>query len=108
MAANSSTTKGPRGLASEFCGRRCQTVKDRSRWVRGRFYVRSPEISGEPVITDEAPAANGAGSEEPSIPLRSRRVIPASDVIHRAKTMTNAGTVAAAGVVSGAWAWLPG
>ena len=43
--ANSSTMKGPQGLASEFCGRRCQTAKDFHRRVRGCFYVRSPEIT---------------------------------------------------------------
>ena len=42
---NSSTMKGPQGLASEFCGRRCQTAKDFHRRVRGCFYVRSPEIT---------------------------------------------------------------
>ena len=39
--ANSSTMKGPRGLAGESCGRRCRTAKDLGRWVRGCFYVRS-------------------------------------------------------------------
>lgn len=42
---NSSTMKGPQGLASEFCGRRCQTAKGFHRRVRGCFYVRSPEIT---------------------------------------------------------------
>jgi hypothetical protein len=42
---NSSTMKGPKGLASEDCGRRCQTAKDFHRRVRGCFYVRSPEIT---------------------------------------------------------------
>ena len=42
---NSSTMKGPQGLASEFCGRRCQTANDFHRRVRGCFYVRSPEIT---------------------------------------------------------------
>jgi hypothetical protein len=42
---NSSTMKGPQGLASEDCGRRCQTAKDFHRRVRGCFYVRSPEIT---------------------------------------------------------------
>ena len=45
MGVNSSTMKGPQGLASEFCGRRCQTAKDFHRRVRGCFYVRSPEIT---------------------------------------------------------------
>ena len=107
IAANSSTMKGPRGLASEFCGRRCQTANDFSRWVRGRFYVRSPEIGGRVSSRHDA-CRDDAGSGEPRIRLRSRRVMPASDVSHRAKTMTNAGTAAAAGMVSGAWAWSPG
>ena len=42
-AAKSSTMKGPRGLAGESCGRRCQIANDLSRWVGGCFYVRSPE-----------------------------------------------------------------
>ncbi len=42
---NSSTMKGPQGLASEDCGRRCQTANDFHRRVRGCFYVRSPEIT---------------------------------------------------------------
>ena len=46
-AANSSTMKGPQGLASELHGRRCRTAKTRSRWVRGSFYVLPPEISSQ-------------------------------------------------------------
>jgi hypothetical protein len=48
---------------------------------------------------------NGAGLEKPRTQPRSLRVMPDSDVTCTTKSMTNAGTSAAAGVVSGA---LPG
>ena len=99
---NSSTMKGPQGLASEFCGRRCQTAKDSHRRVRGRFYVRSPEI------TINIFGANDAGSEELCIRWRSLRVTPDSDVNRKTKNMANAGSSAAAGLVPGAWRGKPG
>jgi hypothetical protein len=43
-AVNSSTTKGPEGLASNSDWRRCRTAKTSHRWVRGCFYVLPPEI----------------------------------------------------------------
>ena len=99
---NSSTMKGPQGLASEFCGRRCQTAKDFHRWVRGRFYVRSPEISINIVLQTMH------GSGELRIRWRSLRVTPDSDVTRNSKNMANAGSSAAAGVVPGAWRGKPG
>ena len=99
---NSSTMKGPQGLASEFCGRRCQTAKDFRRRVRGCFYVRSPEI------TSNHHGANDAGSGELRIRWRSLRVTPDSDVTRKTKNMANAGSSAAAGVVPGAWRGKPG
>src|SRR5712692_11394850 len=80
---NSSTMKGPQGLASEFCGRRCQTATDFHRRVRGRFYVRSPEI------TSNINGANDAGSGELRIRWRSLRITPDSDVTRKTKSMTN-------------------
>lgn len=44
-AANSSTMKGPKGLASESIRRRCRTAKTARRRVRGCFCVRPPEIA---------------------------------------------------------------
>lgn len=44
-AANSSTMKGPRGLAGQFRAEtRGRTAKRSGGWVRGRFCIRSPEI----------------------------------------------------------------
>ena len=100
-AANSSTTRGPRGLASEFHGRRYRTAKTRCRWVRGSFYVLSPEITS---------AARGdcADPEGRTYDCGVLGVTPDSDVTHEAKIMTNAGTSAAAGVVTGARRGKPG
>ena len=100
--ANSSTMKGPRGLAGESCGRRCRTAKDLSRWVRGCFYVRSPEIVTSPNATC---GGNYAGSGELDIRLSSLPVTRDSNVIRMVKVITNAGSSAAAGVVTGAWNW---
>jgi hypothetical protein len=98
---NSSTMKGPQGLASEFCGRRCQTAKDFHRRVRGCFYVRSPEITINMVQTVRA-------SGEVRMRWRSLRVTPDSDVTSKTESMANAGSSAAAGVVPGAWRGKPG
>jgi hypothetical protein len=102
MGVNSSTTKGPKGLASEFCGRRCQTAKDFHRRVRGCFYVRSPEITINIVVQTMC------SSGEQRIRWRYVRVTPDSDVTRKTEKMTNAGSSAAAGVVPGAWRGKPG
>jgi len=99
--ANSSTMKGPQGLASEFCERRCQIANGHCRWVRGCFYVRSPEIT---FIS----GADAAGSGELCRRQWSLRVTPDSDVTRKAKDMANAGSPAAAGAVPGAWPGKPG
>ena len=96
---NSSTMKGPQGLASEFCGRRCQTAKDFHRRVRGCFYVRSPEITINIVVQTMR------GSGELRIRWRSLRVTPDSDVTRKTKNMANAGSSAAAGSGSRCLAW---
>ena len=70
VAANSSTMKGPQGLAGEFCRRRSRTAKDVSRWVRGCFHVRSPEM--RKFSTCEQ-ARNYAGPGGLDIRLRSSR-----------------------------------
>ena len=57
-AANSSTMRGPQGLASELPGRRCRTVKTRSRRVRGSFYVLPPEIASR-WLAETMPARKG-------------------------------------------------
>ena len=94
-ATNSSTMKGLNGLAGEPCGRRCQTVKDLGRWVRGCFYVRSPEI-----IVGLAYDANCIGSGELNVRPTFLPLQRDSDVNRKVKRMTNAGSSAAAG-------WLP-
>jgi hypothetical protein len=101
-AVNSSTMKGPRGLVGESCGRRCRAANDIGRWVRGCFYVRSPEMRVVSVTTHER---NYAGSGEPDIRPTSLPVTRDSDVIREMEEMTNAGSSAAAGVVIGAWIW---
>lgn len=93
--------KGPQGLASESCERRCQTANGRRRWVRGCFYVRSPEIT-------DSSGGNGAGSGEPRMRRWPLRVTPDSDVTRKAKDMANAGSPVAAGVVPGARPGKPG
>ncbi len=99
--ANSSTMKGPQGLASESCERRCQTANGHRRWVRGCFYVRSPEIT-------DSSGGNGAGSGEPGTRRWPLRVTPDSDVTRKAEDMANAGNPTAAGVVPGARPGKPG
>ena len=99
-AVNSSTMKGPRGLAGESCRRRSRTAKDLSRWVRGCFHVRSPEMVSASHATL---SRNYAGSGEPDIRLTFLPVTRDSDVSCEIEEMTNAGSSAAAGVVPGAW-----
>lgn len=100
-AANSSTMRGPRGLAGELCRRRCQTANDLSRWVRGCFHVRSPEMVAD-VLTAFCDR-NYAGSGGLDIRLASLPVTRDSDVSCIVKMMTNAGSSVATGVVLGAW-----
>jgi hypothetical protein len=100
VAANSSTTKGPRGLAGESCERRSRIVKDLGRWVRGCFYVRSPEMRAVLLSTH---SRNYAGSGELDIRSTSLPVTRDSNVSREMKGMTNAGSSAAAGLVPGAW-----
>ncbi len=101
MAANSSTTIGPQGLAGESCGRRCRTANGSNRWVRGCFYVRPPEICGN--RRGKLCRVGRLGHTAWTSPGERD-----SDVIRKMKEMTNAGTSAAAGVVSGAWISRPG
>jgi hypothetical protein len=104
VAVNSSTMKGPRGLAGESCGRRSRIAKDLSRWVRGCFHVRSPEMIAESqTICDR----NYAGSGELDIRLKFLPVTRDSDVSRKVKGMANAGSSAVAGVVPGAWRGQP-
>lgn len=94
-ATNSSTMKGLNGLAGKPCGRRCQAVKDLGRWVRGCFYVRSPEI-----VAGAACGANCFGSGELNARPTFLPCARDSDVNRKVERMTNAGSSAAAG-------WLP-
>ena len=102
VAANSSTMRGLRRLAGEPCGRRCRTAKGASRWVRGCFHVRSPEM-----VADSCDR-NYAGSGELDIRLALLPVTRDSDVSRKVEMMTNAGSSAAAGLVPGAWCGQPG
>lgn len=100
VAVNSSTMRGPRGLAGESCRRRSRMAKDLSRWVRGCSYARSPEMIAESMTTRDS---NDAGSDELDIRLTSLPVTRDSNVSCKVEEMTNAGSSAAAGVVLGAW-----
>ena len=100
MAANSSTTKGPRGLAGESCERRSRIAKDLGRWVRGCFHVRSSEMIV--YVAFAMSSRNYAGSGELDIRPTSLPVTRDSNVSRKMKGMTNAGRSAAAGVVTGA------
>jgi hypothetical protein len=102
-AVNSSTMKGPRGLVGELCGRRCRAAKDLGWWVRGGFYVRPSEM---PVLSVTTHGRNYAGSGELDIQPTFLPVTRDSDVIRKVEELTNAGSSAAAGVVTGAWIWV--
>lgn len=95
-AANSSTTKGPRGLAGELCERRCRAANDFGWWVRGRFYVRPSEMIAW-VILWILGNRNYAGSGELDIQPNSLPVTRDSDVIRKVKEIANAGSSMAAG-----------
>jgi len=100
VAVNSSTMRGPRGLAGESCERRSRIAKDLGRRVRGCFYVRSPEMSAENSTTS---ARNYASSGELDIRPTSLPVTRDSNVSRKVKGMTNAGSSAASG-----WYPVPG
>ncbi len=100
-AANSSTTKGPRGLAGKLCERRCRAANDFGWWVRGCFYVRPSEMI---VMLQIATCnRNYAGSGELDIQPNSLPVTRDSDVSCKVKEIANAGSSMASGVVTGAW-----
>lgn len=94
--ANSSTTKGPRGLAGELCRRRSRIANGFGWWVRGCFYVRPSEM----IATCNR---NYAGSGELDIQPNPLPVTRDSDVSCKVKEIANAGSSMAAGVVIGAW-----
>ena len=96
--ANSSTMRGPRRLAGELHGRRCQTANDCDRWVRGCFHVRSPEMRVQAKCARYT--RNCACSGERNIRSTSLPNSRDSDVSRVMEVMTNAGSSAAAG-------WLP-
>ena len=97
-AANSSTMKGLQGLAGESCERRCRIAKDLGRWVRGCFYVRSPEI-----VMNCVHDANCVGFGKPTYGQRPSRFARDSDVNRKVEVMTNAGSSVVAG-----WLSVPG
>lgn len=107
VATNSSTTKGPRGLAGESCERRSRIAKDLGRWVRGCFHVRSSEMIA--YIAFAMSSRNYAGSGELDIRPTSLPVTRDSNVSRKMKEMTNAGSSAAAGwlPVPGSWRTSP-
>ncbi len=98
--ANSSTTKGPRGLAGELCRRRCRAANGFGWWVRGCFYVRPSEM----IATMQIATCNRnyAGSGELDIQPNPLPVTRDSDVSCEVKEIANAGSSMAAGVVTGA------
>lgn len=99
--ANSSTTKGPRGLAGELCRRRSRIANGFGWWVRGCFYVRPSEmIAAMQIATCNR---NYAGSGELDIQPNPLPVTRDSDVSCKVKGIANAGSSMAAGVVTGAW-----
>ena len=105
--ANSSTTKGPRGLAGELCRRRSRIANGFGWWVRGCFYVRPSEMIAWPRTA--TCSRNYAGSGELDIQPNPLPVTRDSNVIRKMKEMTNAGSSAAAGwlPVPGSWRTSP-
>ena len=92
-AANSSTTRGAKALASQTGRRReAELRRGQSGWVRGRFSLRSPEIGRRKA------SGNYARLGGRDIPLWPWGV-PPSDVTGRSTPMTNLGRSLAAGVV---------
>lgn len=104
-AANSSTTKGPRGLAGELCRRRSRIANGFGWWVRGCFYVRPSEMIAVLLIATRN--RNYAGSGELDIQPNPLPVTRDSDVSCKVKEVANAGSSMAAGVVTGAWRGQP-
>lgn len=100
--ANSSTTKGPRGLAGELCRRRSRIANGFGWWVRGCFYVRPSEMIAC-LRSNAMRNRNYAGSGEPDIQPNPLPVTRDSDVSCKVKEIANAGSSMAAGVVTGAW-----
>lgn len=100
-AANSSTMKGPRGLAGESCRRRSRIANGFGWWVRGCFYVRPSEMIARLRIATGN--RNCAGSGDLDIQPNPLPVTRDSDVSCEVKRIANAGSSMAAGVVPGAW-----
>lgn len=98
--ANSSTTKGPRGLAGELCRRRSRIANGFGWWVRGCFYVRPSEMIAW--LRTATCNRNYAGSGELDIQPNPLPVTRDSDVSCKVKEIVNAGSSMAAGVVTGA------
>ena len=98
--ANSSTTKGPRGLAGELCRRRSRIANGFGWWVRGCFYVRPSEMIAW--LRTATCNRNYAGSGELDIQPNPLPVRRDSDVSCKVKEIANAGSSMAAGVVTGA------
>lgn len=98
--ANSSTTKGPRGLAGELCRRRSRIANGFGWWVRGCFYVRPSEMIAW--LRTATCNRNYAGSGELDIQPNPLPVTRDSDVSCKVKGIANAGSSMAAGVVTGA------
>jgi hypothetical protein len=101
VATNSSTMKGPRGLAGESCERRSRIANDLGRWVRGCFHVRSSEMIA--YVAFATSSRNYAGSGELDIRPTSLPVTRDSNMSRKMEVMTNAGSSAAAG-----WYPVPG
>jgi len=99
--ANSSTTKGPRGLAGELCRRRSRIANGFGWWVRGCFYVRPSEMIA--MLQIATCNRDYAGSGELDIQPNPLPVTRDSDVSCKVKEIANAGSSAAPGVVTGAW-----
>ena len=97
--ANSSTTKGPRGLAGELCRRRSRIANGFGWRVRGCFYVRPSEMIAMLIA---ACNRNYAGSGELDIQPNPLPVTRDSDVSCKVKGIANAGSSVVAGVVTGA------
>ena len=92
---NSSTTKGPRGLAGELCKRRSRIANGFGWWVRGCFYVRPSEmIAAMPIAVCNR---NYAGSGELDIQPNPLPVTRDSYVSCKVKEIANAGSSMAAG-----------
>src|SRR3954469_21737121 len=90
--ANSSTTRGPQGLAGEPGRRRCRTAKGGRRGVGEALLTSAPRNRG-------TSRGNYARAGARDIRRRPRGVTPSSDVTGRAEATANLGGAAAAGAV---------